>query len=526
MFSFAESPRVPGVLWAGTDDGSVHLSRDGGGTWQAVTPSALPEWATVTVVEPSPHDPATAYICAHSYRLQDRAPYLFKTDDYGNSWIPITSGIDEFTRVVRADPVRAGLLYAGTETQAYVSLDDGASWHPLRLNMPAVPIYDLVVKDADLVAASHGRGFWILDDVTPLREAPSEGVATLCTPPPVYRYPTPAGPHKAKPGKNYVSEIGAATFVERVHPDGRKEHIFLDAGTNPPDGVTISYLLAIEPAADAIELSFLDATGDVVAAFSPAADEPGDGAGTEKGEDAELPEKRWWERLPREPGLNRFAWDLRSAGARSPRDAKGRSKTATGHLVPPGRYEVRLRLGSDTFAVPLELRRDPRLAATDAELIAQYGLLREIRDRQNEISDALDRARHARGQAEAWGRRADAGGELTAKAKEVASSLRAAEERLTNPKVTDEADRLKLPAGLDAKFAELLPAVAEADAPPTQQCRDVFAKLCEDLDRALGELARVLRDDLGELNVLIAGAALPAITADLPGHPPDSRARR
>ena len=171
IFAFAESPVQQGVLWAGSDDGLVHVSRDDGANWENVTPKDLPEWALISIIEASPHDPATAYVAATRYKLDDFRPYLYKTNDYGQTWTKITDGIAEndFTRVIREDPARRGLLYAGTETGVHVSFDDGAHWQPLQRNLPVVPIHDLVVKDSDLIAATHGRSFWILDDLTPLR---------------------------------------------------------------------------------------------------------------------------------------------------------------------------------------------------------------------------------------------------------------------------------------------------------------------------------------------------------------------
>jgi photosystem II stability/assembly factor-like uncharacterized protein len=168
IFSFAESPRAAGTLWSGSDDGLIHVSRDGGITWENVTPAEMPEWALISIIEPSPHDAATAYVAATCYKLDDFAPYLYKTNDYGKTWTKITHGIrrDDFTRVIREDPSRQGLLYAGTETGVYVSFDDGDRWQSLQLNLPVTPIHDLIVKDNDLVVATHGRSLWILDDLT------------------------------------------------------------------------------------------------------------------------------------------------------------------------------------------------------------------------------------------------------------------------------------------------------------------------------------------------------------------------
>src|SRR5207302_5962837 len=199
------------VLWAGSDVGLVHVSRDDGKSWQHVTPPGLPEWSLISIIEPSPHDAGSAYVAANRYKLDDFAPYLFKTTDYGSSWTRITAGLPDnvFCRAIREDPTRAGLLYAGTETGVHVSLDDGASWQALKGNLPVVPIHDLVVKEpeGDLVLATHGRSFWVLDDLGPVRTTtPDMGqqAAVLVKPRPTVRYMTNSGfGHKAVRGKNY-----------------------------------------------------------------------------------------------------------------------------------------------------------------------------------------------------------------------------------------------------------------------------------------------------------------------------------
>ena len=207
IFAFAESPHEKGVLWAGSDDGLVHISRDDGKGWENVTPPGLPEWATVCTIEPSPHDGAKAYVTATNNKLDDERPYLFKTDNYGQTWKKIVNGMPEndFARVIREDPSFAGLLYAGTQASGvYVSFDDGESWQSLQNEMPPAPIHDLKVKDDDLVAATFGRGFWILDDLTPLRELTEQVTQKpvhLFKPRATYRIPPERGfPQAATPG--------------------------------------------------------------------------------------------------------------------------------------------------------------------------------------------------------------------------------------------------------------------------------------------------------------------------------------
>ncbi|OLC58566.1 MAG: glycosyl hydrolase, partial [Chloroflexi bacterium 13_1_40CM_4_68_4] len=296
VFAFAESPARRGVLWAGSDDGLVHVSRDDGKTWKNVTPRGVPPWSTIRSVEPSPHDAGKAYVAAERYRLDDFRPYFFRSADYGRTWAKITAGIpdDDFARVIREDPEKPGLLYAGTETGLYVSFDDGGRWQRLRGNLPVVPIHDLVVKDGDLVVATHGRSFWILDDVTPLRQG-AERVARervhVFAPRAATRFKTNGGfPSKPKAGKNYRNP-GATQVTYRLveRPEtGEKVEVLLDAGKNPPDGVIVHYWLR-QAAAGELTLAFLDARGreiktisserpQIAAPGAPTAELPGEGA--------------------------------------------------------------------------------------------------------------------------------------------------------------------------------------------------------------------------------------------------------
>jgi len=226
IFSVMESPHEAGTIWVGTDDGLVHVTRDGGKNWQNVTPKGIPEWIQINSVEVSPHDKATAYVAATMYKHDDFRPYLYKTNDYGKTWTKIVGGIPAgaFTRVLREDPTRRGLLYAGTETGLYLSFDDGASWQPLQLNLPVVPITDLKVKDKDLVVATQGRSFWILDDLTPLHDYKA-GIAServhLFAPRPAVRME----------GGGFDDDASSRAV-----------------GKNPPNGVVLSYWLKEKPA--------------------------------------------------------------------------------------------------------------------------------------------------------------------------------------------------------------------------------------------------------------------------------------
>ncbi|MBX6351646.1 MAG: glycosyl hydrolase, partial [Clostridia bacterium] len=250
IFAFAESPLAPGLLWAGSDDGRVHVSRDAGASWTDVTPPDMPEWTRVSIVEPSPHNPDGCYLAASRYRLDDRRPYLWKTTDLGKTWQRITDGIpdEDYTRVIRADPVRPGLLFCGTETGVYVSRDDGASWQRMNLNLPVVPVHDLAVQDGDLVAATHGRAFWILDDITPLRQDVPEDDVWLFRPRDTVRVRYAARGRMSRPKMAAADALPGPTGIGgglarylKDWPEGGRAPEYLDAGRNPPNGVIVHF---------------------------------------------------------------------------------------------------------------------------------------------------------------------------------------------------------------------------------------------------------------------------------------------
>ncbi|MGH2584373.1 MAG: VPS10 domain-containing protein [Dehalococcoidia bacterium] len=525
IVAFAESPHQQGVLWAGSDDGLIHLSRDAGQSWQNVTPPDLPEWSTVCAIEVSPHDPATAYVAATRYKLDDFAPSLHKTSDYGQTWQRITTGIpaDDFTRVIRADPVRRGLLYAGTETGLYVSFDDGAHWQRFQNNLPVVPVYDLTVKDSDLVAATHGRSFWVLDDLTPLRQHTDEiadRAAHLFPPRPTIRFRAAGGAGKALPGVNYSGGIGGVSYVEKKKPDGEIERTLLDAGTNPPDGVIVHYHLKERPAGD-LTLEFLDADGRVIRAFSsrpeenpePPAEEP-PGTEEENVEEPDLPLRQEDRRAPKEAGLNRFVWNMREPDATKLPGDIPTERNLAGPLIPPGAYQVRLTLNGESQSAPFEVRKDPRVAATREDLDAQYELLIQLRAKLSETHDAVLRLRGIRSQIEGWESRTKDSRDhraIAGAAKVLKGRLIAIEEELVQTKARGESDRLNHPGRLNAKLVHLTAVVASADWVPPRQTYEVFEHLVSRIDGHLSELSRVIETDVPAFSALIREADLPAV---------------
>jgi photosystem II stability/assembly factor-like uncharacterized protein len=507
IFAFRESPHERGVFWAGSDDGLIHLSRDGGKTWKNVTPKALPEWALISIIEPSPHDPATAYIAATRYKLDDLHPYLFKTRDYGKTWTPITNGIPthEFTRVIRADPNRQGLLYAGTETGLYISFDDGATWQPFQGNLPVSPVHDLVVTGTDLVVATHGRSFWILDDVTPLHQmddATAGEAARLFKPRDTVclrRY----GQANVETTPGYVDYklTGPVTVAYRPGEaaSGATTEEFLDAGKNPPDGVIVHYYLAERPE-QPVTLRFLDAEGAVVRSF------------TSEGE--EKP------RVPVRPGANRFVWNLRydrpvrlengDKLKQADPEAEEREAAASPRAL-PGTYQVQLAVGDTTLTESFVVLRDPRLTISDADLEAQFTLKRAIRDRLNEVNEAINQIRRMRRQVEAWEERAKSGDgheALTAAAASLKESLADAEGDLINL----DADKPRAGiAKLREKLMTLSGMIDESDDAPTQGAQEVFAQIGEGVESALAKLRRILAEDVGAFNDLLRASNVPPV---------------
>ena len=541
IFAFAESPHERGVFWAGSDDGLVHISRDDGRTWDHITPPDLPEWTTVTCIEPSPHDPATAYMAATRYKLDDFRPFLFKTSDYGRTWQPIGNGLPAhaISRVIREDSVRRGLLYAGAEVGVFVSFDDGASWQSLTTNLPAVPVHDLVIRDGDLVAATHGRSFWIMDDVTPLREITEDIVGAqvhLFPPRPTYRTrPLPGAGFPPGPGKNYSVGLGGqVTFVEKKKPAGETERVFLDAGKNPPDGVIVTYYLKEQPQGE-VRLTFLDAQGNVIKTFSskekeaeqqsrveatPADVTPEAAETVTEGAEAEpieltpelAPDQE--QRVAKEAGTNRFVWNMRYPDARKVEGDKTTERSISGPPASPGRYQVRLSVDGQEYTESFEIVKDPRVTATQEDFDAQFALHRRILDKLSETHDAINRIRSMRDQVEAWERRSE--GQQAARpvadaARRLKQSLTAIEEELIQPKASGQLDTINYPTKLNAKLASLTAVVVAADFAPPQQAHDVFQDLSSQVDAQLQRLQQVTDTEVAEFNRLVREADLPAV---------------
>ncbi|MFQ5934041.1 MAG: glycosyl hydrolase, partial [Dehalococcoidia bacterium] len=505
IFAFAESPHERSVFWAGSDDGLVHISRDGGQTWDDVTPKDVEPFTLISMIELSPHDPATAYMAATRYKLDDTRPMLYKTNDYGQTWAKITSGIpdNDFTRVIREDPERRGLLYAGTETGVYASFDDGDSWQPIQANLPRVPVHDLAVKDSDLVTATHGRSFWILDDITLLHQLADEveqASALLFKPRPSYRVVRQRGfGEKPGPGKNYDLIFDKqVTFYETKKPSGETSRVFLDAGANPPDGVLVNYYLKEKPQGE-LTLDFIDGSGQSILSCSSQTEE----------------EDR---RVPAEAGMNRFVWDMRYPPPHKvPGDKSTEDETKFGPMAPPGTYQVQLTANGESHTESFEILKDPRVSATQKDLEAQFDLLIKVRDKLSETHDAVNKLRSIRQQVDEWVQRAKgsrAASAVSEAADPLKEKLSAIENELIQVDYKGARERLHLPVKLNNKLAELPKVIASADFAPPKQAYDVFHDLSARTDHQLGLLNGIVSTDVPAFNELVQELGVPAIVPE------------
>ena len=497
IFSFAESPHEPGVLWAGSDDGLLHRSPDGGESWENVTPDVLPDPIRIDTIELSRHDPERAYLSGTRYKLNDRQPYLFRTTDGGRTWAKITDGIpeDEFTRVIREDRVRPGMLYAGTESTVYVSFDDGDSWHRLQSNLPVVPITDMSVKDDEIAVSTNGRSFWVLDGLPLLRQmdGAADGPAWLLAPGKAHRVSPPMGlilpPYE---GKNYeTGSLKLSTFLDGKDDNGEPSRTFLDAGSNPPDGVVVAYYLKDRPE-DEVTLTFLDENGGEVNAFSSRRDE------SEK-----LSRTLEWvqqQTVPAEAGMNRFVWNMRYSNARLLKGAGAIDFGMIGPLAAPGTYQVRLTVGDYSETRSFELVPDPRVTAGPDDYAAQLDLLLAIRDRLSAGNEAVERVRELRAQVEAWVEQAGGdGGSAAEAAGPILEELFGIEDELVDTDLDAGGDARGRRSRIVTKLAELQRVPSNADYAPTQASYDVFDSLSARLDEQLRRLDRLVDGALSQI---------------------------
>ncbi len=515
VFALAESPHEKGVLWAGTDDGLVHITRDDGAWWTNITPRDLPEWSTISGLELSPHDPATAYIAAYRYKLDDYRPYVFKTNDYGQTWQSITGGLpdNDFPRVIREDPVRRGLLYLGTETGLYVSFDDGANWQRFQLNLPVTPVHDLLIKNNDLIAATHGRAFWILDDLTALRQAvdgDAQGAIKLLKPASALRISAGIDWSSMNVGaKNYLGAVGAAYNVVKT-PEGATTRRYIDAGDNPTVGVVVTYRLSATPETP-LTLTFKDSQGKVIREFKSM-----DAKERAEGKTKEL-------RAPANPGWNRFVWDMRVTPiTKVEGNDLAAESTMSGPLVAPGSYSVTLTVGDASATQPVEIVKEPNVTSSQADLQAQFDLQMRIYHKLNQTVAALNQMRDLRAQLAGWKERAAGlpnGDSIATNAASLGDKVLEVEKKLLWPDVKAPWKYHDYGARLLNQLMELPNAVGLGDYRPTDAASQVFDELTQEIDAVLVEFEALKNADLVALNHLIAESQIAAITPKGAGAP-------
>lgn len=533
IFAFDESPVRPGVLWVGSDDGLVWVSRDNGLTWSNVTPKEVGDFTRISIIEPSNFDAGTAYVAANRYQQGDKTPMLFKTTDFGKTWSKIVDGIapDHFLRVVREDPKRRGLLYAGTERGVYLSFDEGAHWQPFRQNLPMVPVHDIRVKNDDVVLATHGRGFWVMDNVSVLRQLNAQ-VASK----PVHLF-APADAYRTEWGGGFFAALMASMMGAPL-------------GANPPSGAIVQYF--VKDANQRVTLDFLDAKGQTIKSFTSEQDPETasdslrlDGmkataidsmvkAGLSKDSATKVAAARFadpraamqgldleefFNRTPRPPrvpnkaGLNTFAWDMRYPDAVRFDGLIMWAAGVNGPKAPPGTYSVRLTAGGVTNTQPLRIRKDPRSEATDAQLQQQFNLLIAIRDKTTEANNAVRLARNMR-----WNVSDRSGklngaqqAEFKALADEMMNEVTGSETEIYQTKNQSSQDPLNYPIRLNNKIAALAGTVGGDEYPPTRQALDVFNELSAKLDAQTKALNRAMDTRLPKLNAILKAAGLPEL---------------
>lgn len=486
IFAIAESPKQKGLLWAGSDDGLVHVRREPGGRWENVTANipGIPEWGTVNCIEVSPSNAGTAYVVVDAHRLDDSRPYLYKTTDFGRTWRSLTANMpaDFYLHVVREDPRRPGLLYVGSERGVEYSADGGATWTQLKLNLPTVPVHDLVVKEDDLVVGTHGRSIWIFDQVSSVRDMSSK-VAEAD----VFLFP-------ARPAVRY-----------RYHGSYRDKGV----GKNPPPGVVLDYYLKAKQKGDVV-LEILDGRGEVIATLDSKPDP--DPVPDDDPDTPEHPRKKTV--LKKEAGVNRVVWDMRYQDPALIKGAKiDTGEISGGPMVTPGTYTVRLKAAGKVVEARVEVRPDRRVRATSAELDEQMKMALTVRDDITHLTGMVNQLRAVRRQLarrnELLKEDSRAAG-LVKAAAEVTAKLDALEAKIHNPKAEVVYDILAQQGGtkLYSNLIALYEWIQDSDAAPTQGMREVYAEQAEEMRQYESELRSLLSAEVGRVNQMAEQAGL------------------
>jgi photosystem II stability/assembly factor-like uncharacterized protein len=491
LFAVAESPMQAGLIWAGSDDGLVHVTRDGGAHWTDVTKAmpGIPEWGTISLIEPSPFDAGTAYVVVDDHRMDDMRPYLYETTDFGKSWTRLDSSLprDVYLHAVREDPQKRGQLYLGTERGVMMSPDDGRTWTPLRLDLPTVSVQDLVVKDNDLVLGTNGRGIWILDDLTPVR-AWADSIARR----EVHLFPP-------EPVVEWRRAVGG---------DGEIR------GANPPAGAIVNYWLKDEPdSGTAVTLQVMDSRGIVVRTLSSVAKPRDDYSEYEEEPKPDL--------TTDSARIQRVVWDLHTTGVKRIKGAMiDTGDPASGPWAPAGTYTLRLAVGIDTASAPLEVRADPRVHVSDADRAAQQAFVAELGAALESLSDASNQAQELADQLdERSGAVADEPGavQLKAAVDTLISRLDSLADAMYSPNAEVTYDILAKGSRLYSRLTPLYNWASAGDGAPTQGMKQVWAEQRQELQGYLHRYQQLLDVDLANVNALAQRLGVPWVVVHAKG---------
>ncbi|MCF8261686.1 MAG: hypothetical protein K9J12_12990 [Melioribacteraceae bacterium] len=478
IFTLAESKFDKNVIWVGSDDGLIHLTKDGGGSWQNITPDKkiMPEWIQINSIEADPFNEAGLYVAATNYKNNDFKPYLYKTDDYGKTWTKIVKGIDvsHFTRDIVCDPNRKGMLFAGTETGLYLSLDDGKSWSTFQNNLPVVPITDLEIKDNDLIIATQGRSFWLLDDLTPLHQ-----------------------------WNDKISETNQHLFQPRsaFRMGGGRTEKSVTAGQNVHNGAVFNYYFNSLPDSNQVSFNIKELNGEMIQSFRPKADK-----------------KKNVIRMNFDAGLNQLVWNMRYQDAdKFDGMILWNGGGLRGPKAVPGKYLAELIVADDTVSAEFEILKDPRSSASIADLKEQFDFQIDVRDKLSNLHNVIKKLRKVRSQIKEYVGKADGfenTDSLIAKGKTINNSLTNIEKVLYQTKNESAQDPLNFPIRLNDKLAAVASGVSYGDNKPTDQSYEVRRELYEQIDKKLLEFDEIIKHEVPKFNMLVKEANIPAVKID------------
>ena len=456
IFAAQESPLQEGLLWVGSDDGLVHVTRNGGQTWDNVTPKGMPEWMMINSIEPSAFDPATCYVAGTKYKTGDFAPYLYKTNDYGKTWTKITNGInsEHFTRVLREDPKQKGLLYAGTETGMYISFNDGKNWKPFQLNLPIVPITDLTIKDNSLIVATQGRSLWMLDDLTIIHQL-----------------------YNADRSKNMLFKP-----KETYRMRGRSRAGSKTTGTNLSSGVITYFNLNDFDKEDKVSLTYFDTEGDTIKTFS---------------------NKDKKNMLKVKKGTNKFVWNMTYDGAERLKGMILWWASLTGPRAIPGDYKVSLNVNGEVLTQPFTILADPRAESTLADMKQQFNFIKEVNETMDNAHKSIKKIRTINGKLDAFMKQYkgdDNVKDLVEKAKNLKEQFSEIEKALYQTKNRSGQDPLNFPIRLTNKLGHLNSLVSMGDFAPTEQDVAVKNELSKQINNQLDKFNELIDEEISAFN--------------------------